>query len=59
MAQGFPACLIIGDDPSQDLSLPRYAQVRICGNSVRPPLAEALAQANFAHKAPMPGRVAA
>lgn len=38
------------------LSLPRIplsttAQVRMCGNSVCPPVAEALARANFAHEA--------
>ena len=59
LAQGFPATYIIGDDPSQGLSLPRYAQVRMCGNSVCPPLAEALARANFAHEAQIAGRVAA
>ncbi|MXN29195.1 DNA cytosine methyltransferase [Delftia sp. CH05] len=37
------------DVPLIDLST--TAQVRMCGNSVCPPLAEALARANFAHEA--------
>lgn len=49
-AQGFPENYIIGDDPSQGLTLPKYAQVRMCGNGVSPPVAEALVQANFKHE---------
>lgn len=49
-AQGFPADYIIGDDPEQGLSLTKSAQVRMCGNSVCPPLAEALVHANFTHE---------
>lgn len=58
-AQGFPDSYIIGDDESQGLKLTKSAQVRMCGNSVCPPLAEALARANFAHEAQIYGRVAA
>lgn len=45
-AQGFPEGYIIGDDPAQGLTLTKSAQVRMCGNSVCPPLAAALVQAN-------------
>ncbi|GGX11347.1 DNA methyltransferase [Pigmentiphaga litoralis] len=50
-AQGFPDTYIIGDDPAQGLSLTKSAQVRMCGNSVCPPMSEALVRANFAHEA--------
>lgn len=46
-AQGFPADYIIGDDPAQGLTLTKTAQVRMCGNSVCPPLATALVAANL------------
>ncbi|MFC5524051.1 DNA cytosine methyltransferase [Polaromonas jejuensis] len=58
-AQGFPADYIIGDDACQGLSLTKSAQVRMCGNSVCPPVAEALVRANFAHEAEIYGRAAA
>ena len=58
-AQGFPADYIIGDDASQGLHLTKSAQVRMCGNSVCPPLSEALVRANFAHEAIIYGRQAA
>lgn len=58
-AQGFPADYIIGDDASQGLHLTKSAQVRMCGNSVCPPLSEALVRANFAHEALIYGRQAA
>lgn len=58
-AQGFPAGYIIGDDASQGLHLTKTAQVRMCGNSVCPPLSEALVRANFAHEALIYGRQAA
>lgn len=45
-AQGFPEHYIIGDDPAQGLTLTKSAQVRMCGNSVCPPLAAALVRAN-------------
>lgn len=45
-AQGFPPDYIIGDRPEQGLSLPKVAQVRMCGNSVSPVIAEALVRAN-------------
>jgi DNA (cytosine-5)-methyltransferase 1 len=32
------------------VKLPKSSQVRMCGNSVCPPLAEALIRANFAHE---------
>jgi DNA (cytosine-5)-methyltransferase 1 len=47
LAQGFPGSYIIGDDPSQGLSLPKPAQVRMCGNSVSPPPAESIVRANL------------
>lgn len=58
-AQGFPDTYVIGDDESQGLKLTKSAQVRMCGNSVCPPLAEALARANFAHEAQIYGVTAA
>jgi DNA (cytosine-5)-methyltransferase 1 len=50
-AQGFPSQYVIGDDPSQGLTLSKSAQVRMCGNSVCPPMSEALVRSNFAHEA--------
>jgi DNA (cytosine-5)-methyltransferase 1 len=47
-AQGFPDNYIIGDDPAQGLSLTKTSQVRMCGNSVCPPVAAALVRANLA-----------
>ena len=49
-AQGFPDDYIIGDDPAQGLKLTKSAQVRMCGNSVCPPMAKALILSNFAHE---------
>lgn len=49
-AQGFPDDYIIGDYPAQGLKLTKSAQVRMCGNSVCPPMAKALILANFAHE---------
>lgn len=49
-AQGFPESYIIGDNPEQGLSLTKKAQVRMCGNSVCPPVALALIEANFKHE---------
>jgi DNA (cytosine-5)-methyltransferase 1 len=46
-AQGFPAGYQIGDDPAQGLSLTKAEQVRMCGNSVSPPVAAALVAANL------------
>ena len=45
-AQGFPDSYIIGDDPSQGLSLTKTDQVRMVGNSVCQPLCAALVAAN-------------
>ncbi|MGB0131176.1 DNA cytosine methyltransferase [Chlorobium sp.] len=45
-AQGFPDDYIIGDRPEQGLILTKTAQVRMCGNSVSPPLASALVAEN-------------
>ncbi|HQS60004.1 MAG TPA: DNA cytosine methyltransferase [Gallionellaceae bacterium] len=50
-AQGFPEHYIIGDKPEQGLKLTKSAQVRMCGNSVCPPLATALVRANLANMA--------
>lgn len=49
-AQGFPDSYIIGDDEKQGLKLTKSAQVRMCGNSVCPPMARALISANFMHE---------
>jgi DNA (cytosine-5)-methyltransferase 1 len=57
-AQGFPESYIIGDDPSQGLSLTKSAQVRMVGNSVCPPMAKALITANFMHEQLIAGRAA-
>lgn len=52
-----PARLFIdGQQSGHPLALPRIpltatAQVRMCGNSVSPPVSEALVRANFAHEA--------
>ena len=46
-AQGFPDTYIIGDDPDQCLSLTKTEQVRMCGNSVCPPVAAAIVRANY------------
>lgn len=53
-----------GKQVGNPLTLPRIPltgtdQVRMCGNSVAPPQAEALARANFAHEAQIYGRKAA
>lgn len=50
-AQGFPADYIIGDNPADGLALTKTAQVRMCGNSVCPPLATALVAANLTEMA--------
>lgn len=48
-AQGFPDSYII-DRGADGEALPKHAQVRMCGNSVCPPVAAALARANFVHE---------
>ncbi|MBX3751416.1 MAG: DNA cytosine methyltransferase, partial [Opitutaceae bacterium] len=45
-AQGFPENYRIGDRLGDGLTLTKSAQVRMCGNSVCPPLARALVAAN-------------
>lgn len=45
-AQGFPESYVIGDDGRFGLTLTKSAQVRMCGNSVCPPMAAALVRAN-------------
>ncbi|MEJ7685668.1 MAG: DNA cytosine methyltransferase [Variovorax sp.] len=57
-AQGFPPTYRIDSDASGK-PFTKTAQVRMCGNSVCPPLAEALIRANFAHEAQIYGRAAA
>lgn len=52
-AQGFPAGYVIDhgfDEHGQRITLTKTAQVRMCGNSVCPPLSAALVRANFAHE---------
>jgi DNA (cytosine-5)-methyltransferase 1 len=46
-AQGFPASYII-DPILEGKPLTKTAQIRMCGNSVCPPMSEALVRANFA-----------
>lgn len=46
-AQGFPDSYAI-DRGADGRVLPKSSQVRMCGNSVCPPVAEALVRANFA-----------
>jgi len=46
-AQGFPDSYIIGDDPAQGLALTKKDMVRMCGNSVCPPIAAAMIRANY------------
>lgn len=46
-AQGFPDSYVI-DRGADGRVLPKSAQVRMCGNSVCPPIAAALVRANFA-----------
>lgn len=60
-----PALLFVDGKQTTEwpLTLPRIpltksAQVRMCGNSVCPPLSEALIRANFAHEAQFMGRAA-
>lgn len=48
-AQGFPDTYII-DRGADGRSLPKDAQVRMCGNSVCPPLARALVEANYSER---------
>jgi DNA (cytosine-5)-methyltransferase 1 len=55
-AQGFPDGYVIGDEGDGRLSLTKTAQVRLCGNSVSPPVARALVAANVPELA-FPGYV--
>lgn len=48
-AQGFPDDYII-EFEHDGRPLPKAAQVRMCGNSVCPPISAALVRANFAHE---------
>ena len=48
-AQGFPASYVI-DRGHDGRTLPKDAQVRMCGNSVCPPLARALVAANYTER---------
>jgi DNA (cytosine-5)-methyltransferase 1 len=50
-AQGFPDTYII-DRGADGRALPKDAQVRMCGNSVCPPLARAIVAANYVEQAP-------
>lgn len=45
-AQGFPKDYVIAHD-AQGKPIPKYKQVARCGNSVCPPLAEAIVRANY------------
>jgi DNA (cytosine-5)-methyltransferase 1 len=57
-AQGFPDSYVI-EFEHKGRPLPKHAQVRMCGNSVCPPIAAALVRANFAHEAAIDQAVAA
>lgn len=57
-AQGFPADYIIDRDAA-GVPMTKTAQVSKCGNSVCPPLSEALVRANWADEAAAQGRAAA
>ena len=48
-AQGFPESYVI-DKGAAGEPITKTAQVRMCGNSVCPPLSRALIEANFAHE---------
>lgn len=48
-AQGFPDDYVIAPE-FQGKPIPKYAQVRMCGNSVPPVWPEALVKANFKHE---------
>jgi DNA (cytosine-5)-methyltransferase 1 len=56
-AQGFPADYVIDPIGPSGKPLTKTAQIRMCGNSVCPPLAAALVRANYA--APVPAEIAA
>lgn len=58
-AQGFPDSYIIGDDPGQGLTMTKTDQVKMCGNSVCPPMAAALVRANVPEMARETAEVAA
>lgn len=45
-AQGFPSTYVIAPIMANGKPLPKHAQVRMCGNSVSPPMAAALVRAN-------------
>jgi DNA (cytosine-5)-methyltransferase 1 len=47
-AQGFPSAYQFAE--AQGRPVPKYQQVRLIGNSVCPPLARALVEANFTHE---------
>ncbi len=49
-AQGFPEAYLI-DRGADGRALSKAAQVRMCGNSVCPPVAAALVAANYAEQA--------
>lgn len=48
MAQGFPASYQLAEAGGK--KVPKYTQVRLIGNSVCPPLARAIVEANFTHE---------
>lgn len=48
MAQGFPAHYRLAEAAGK--KVPKYTQVRLVGNSVCPPLARAIVEANFTHE---------
>lgn len=57
-AQGFPASYVIAPVMANGKRLPKHAQVRMCGNSVSPPMAAALVRANVPEMASWSAREA-
>lgn len=55
-AQGFPASYVIAPVMANGKRLPKHAQVRMCGNSVSPPMAAALVRANVPEMASWSGK---
>lgn len=52
-AQGFPAGYVIDhgiNEHGQRITLTKTAQVRMCGNSVCPPLSKSIVESNFTHE---------
>ena len=53
-AQGFPPGYVIDGPAPNDKPMTKTAQVRMCGNSVCPPIAQAIARAVVFGREPAP-----